>query len=251
MGTTSNSAPPAPAKPRARTTGSGGRNWYLDEIVVVAFAVFGVAGAVFLPLRYNVPPITTSYLLATGLAALAYRFLGGIGGASLTVGALKLGGALAALVGIATLINNALVGQIPKPHEVWQVSGQVVDDQGKPIPYFDPGDIAIQPSELHPGIEGKYVVTVTSWPDINGNPQFPTLSVSHATFGSDQVDLNPNAQNDVSVTRNGQSISIGRIQLHKLATYNPTQALTPAPSNAGTATHAATPEHNPTPEHNQ
>lgn len=242
MGAAPQSVPPVPAKSRPPAGGHGKRGWYIDELVVAAFAIFGVAGAVFLPLRYNIPPITTSYLLATGLAALAYRFLGGIPGTSLTVGALKLGGALAALVGIATLVNNSLVNQIPKPREVWQVSGQVVDDQGKPIPYFDPGDIAIQPSVVHPGILGKFQVTVTSWPDINGNPQFPTLSISHATFGSDLIDLNLNAQNDVSVTRKGQSIVIGRIQLHKLANYSPTQTLTPVPQAVAPAT--STPEQN-------
>ncbi len=241
MGTAPQTAPPIPAEP-GTPAGRSGRGWNLDEIVVAAFAIFGVAGGVFLPLRYSIPPITTSFLLATGLAALAYRFLGGIPGTSITVGALKLGGALAALVGIALIINNALVGQIPKPHEVWQVTGQVVDDQGKPIPYFDPGDVSIQPSVVNPGILGKYQVTVTSWPDINGNPQFPILSISHATFGSDLIDLNLNAQNDVPVTRNGQSIVIGRVQLHKLASYSPTQTLTPVPQAAAPAT--ATPEQN-------
>jgi hypothetical protein len=244
MGATSQSAPPAPGKPRARAGTAGGRNWYIDEIVVAAFAIFGVAGAVFLPLRYNIPPITTSFLLATGLAALAYRFLGGIPGTSITVGALKLGGALAALVGIALIINNSLSKQLPQPHQVWQVSGQVVDDQGVPIPYFDPSDISIEPSTIDPGLQGKFQVMVTSWPDINGNPQFPVLAVSHAAYGTDLVDLNPNAKNDVSVTRSGQSIVVGTIQLHKLATYNPTQALKPAPPDAVTATPTPTPEQN-------
>ncbi len=234
MGTTSNSAPPAPAKPRARAA-AGGRHWYIDEIVVAAFAFLGVGGAVFLPLRYTIPPITTSFLLATGLAALTYRFLGGIQGASFSVGSLKLGGALAALVGIALLINNSLVGQIPKPHEVWQVSGQVLDDQGNPIQVFDPGDIAINPATIHTGLDGKFELTITSWPDINGNQQFPTLSVSHAPFKYDMIDLNPGAKNDVSVTRDGQSIVLGAVQLHPQSDYLPTQPPKPVPPSAGPA----------------
>ena len=93
----------APSPPPAR------RSWYMDEIVVSAFAFFGVGGGVLLPLFYGydkIPPITASFLLATGLAALTYRYLGGIEGASFTVGALKLGGALAALGGVAMIINN-------------------------------------------------------------------------------------------------------------------------------------------------
>jgi hypothetical protein len=235
MGATPQTAPPAPAEPQA-PEGRGGRTWNMDEIVVAAFAIFGVVGGVFLPLRFNIPPITTSFLLATGLAALAYRFLGGIPGTSLTVGALKLGGALAALVGIALIINNILSKQLPQPHEVWQVTGQVVDEQGIPIPYFDPSDISIEPSTVDPGLQGKFQVMVTSWPDINGNPQFPVLAVSHAAYGTDMIDLNPNAKNDVAVTRSGQSIVVGTIQLRKLATYNPTQALKPAPPDTVTAT---------------
>jgi hypothetical protein len=80
--------------------------------VVAAFAFLGVGGAVFLPIRFHVPPIVISFLMATGVAALAYRYLGGIPGASIAIGALKLSGALAALVGIALLINSYLPGQI-------------------------------------------------------------------------------------------------------------------------------------------
>lgn len=84
----------------------------LDDIVVLVFALLGFVGAIFLPTRFNLPPIVISFLLATGLAALAYRYLGGIPGTSLAVGALKLGGALAALVGIALLINSYYVDQV-------------------------------------------------------------------------------------------------------------------------------------------
>ncbi len=249
MGATPQS-PPAP--PQAPSQSSGVRGWYIDEIVVVAFAVFGVAGAVFLPLRYNIPPIITAYLMSTGLAALAYRFLGGVQGSSLTVGALKLSGALAALVGIASLINHTLVSELPKPHEVWQVTGQVLDETGKPLSYFDPGDIAIQPSVIRPGIEGKYQVTVTSWPDINGNQQLPALSISHAAYSPVVIDLNSGTQNAETVTRNGQSIAISPVQLQKLVSYAPTQPLQPVaaglqapPTTPAAAAPTATPESQP------
>jgi hypothetical protein len=80
--------------------------------VVAAFAFLGVAGAVFVPIRLHVPPILISFLMATGLASLAYRYLGGIPGTSIVIGTLKLGGALAALVGIAVLINNYVSRQV-------------------------------------------------------------------------------------------------------------------------------------------
>jgi hypothetical protein len=245
MGATPQPVPTAPPETPAPPAVPGKRNWYIDEIVVVAFAVFGVAGAVFLPLHYSIPPIITAYLLATGLAALAYRFLGGIQGSSIAVGVVKLGGSLGALAAVATLINSALVNQLPKPYEVWQVSGEVVDEAGKPWASFDPGDIAIQPSVVYTGIAGDYRVTITSSPDINGNQQFPKLSIGHADYSSDAIDLNPGSQNDVSVTRNGQSLVIGRVQLHKLATYSPSQPLQPVAAGLEApplATSTATPE---------
>lgn len=244
MGATSNPASTAPAKLRAR--GAGGRHSYTDEIVVAVFAILGVGGAVFLPLHYNnIPPIITSFLLATGLAALTYRFLGGIQGASFAMGSLKLGGTLAALVGIAMLIDHALGAEIAAEpqYEVWQVSGQVLDDQGNPIQVFDPGDIAIQPSTVHAGIDGKFQLMVTSHPDINRAQKLPILSIGHSAYKEVTIDLNPNTRNNVPVTRDGKSIVVGPIQLEKLAGYNPTQALTPVPSDAGTQTPAATPEH--------
>jgi hypothetical protein len=236
MGTTTQSAPPAePQAPETR----GGRSWNMDEIVVAAFAIFGVVGGVFLPLRFDIPPITISFLLATGLAALAYRFLGGIPGTSLTVGALKLSGALAALVGIALIINNYMVGQLPKPHEVWQVSGQAFDPDGNPIEVFDPGDIAVTPATIHTGLDGKFSLTVTSWPDINGNQSLPTITVSHAPYKYVSVDLNTGAKNDVPVTRDGQSLVIGPIKLQTPGQYvssEPARQVSPTAGPAPGAT---------------
>lgn len=242
MGTTRQSVPPPATVPR--TPGrSGARHWYIDEIIVASFAFLGVGGAVFLPLYNSIPPITTSFLLATGLAALTYRFLGGIQGASFTVGSLKLGGALAALVGIAMLIDNSLVKQLAAQpqHVVWQVQGQVLDGQGNPIQVFAPGDIAINPATIHTGLDGRFQLTVTSWPDINGNQQFPTLAISHAPYKSDTIDLNPDAKNDVSVTRKGQSIVLGPIQLHPLSNYVSTQTPKQVPPSAGPAPGASEP----------
>src|SRR6266851_4228673 len=85
----------------------------LDDIIVTVFAFLGFGGALFLPLKYHVPPIMLSFLAATGIAALVYRFLGGVAGTSLTVGALKATGALAALAGIALVIHVPLVDEVP------------------------------------------------------------------------------------------------------------------------------------------
>jgi hypothetical protein len=210
-----------PGHPQAPQVDNQIRPWYVDEIVVAGFALVGVGGAVFLPLWFNIPPITTSFLLATGLAALTYRYLGGIQGATFTVGTLKLGGALAALVGIALLINNYLVAEIPH-FELWDIHGQVADEAGKPIEPLDPKDFIISPSIFHQDPGGKFNIVIFSSPDAYGNVQYPSLSISHDGFDSRSIDFSPDGVNDVPVKRQGQSIHLSRVTLHhETKPYNP------------------------------
>jgi len=220
MGTTPQSGAPTTADQQA-TPAAGGRHWYVDEIIVAAFAFLGVGGAVFLPLRYTIPPITTSFLLATGLAALTYRFLGGIQGASFTVGSLKLGGALAALVGIAMLINHALVAEQPAPHQAYQLKGLVVDDKGQPVPNLNVSNFSLSPPTIYPDPGGNdFQMTFTTGSDFNGNPVFPKLEINYGSLTS-TVDLG-------TVARNGLEIPLGTVHLHPAAS-SPAHALIPAP----------------------
>lgn len=216
------------------------RAWPMDDIVVAAFAFLGLGGAVLLPVKFYIPPITISFLLATGLAALTYRYLGGIQNSSFSVGALKLGGALGALVGIALLINTRLQPQMPAPPKqflVWEVSGQVTDDAGTPIEPLDTDDIKLKPPPLQPSVQGKFKLALHSWPDIEGRNAFPGLSISHNGYTPHPIDLNPNAINDVEITRNGQHIEIKRIALHALSKdyHPPQQKLQEVPYSAVTA----------------
>jgi hypothetical protein len=94
------SQPPSPEQATRRLSA--------DDLVVIVFAFFGLAGSIFLVLLTTAPPIMISLLLATGIAAFVYKFLGGIQGASIVVGTLKLGGTMAALVGLALIINPRL-----------------------------------------------------------------------------------------------------------------------------------------------
>ena len=130
-----------------------GRAWSMDDIVVAVFALLGIGGAVFLPLRFDgFSPTITSFLLATGLAALTYRYLGGVQGASFSMGTLKLSGALAALVGIAMLVHHTIVSDpLPQRYQTWQVSGQVMDESGQPVAQLlDQTDFAIYPPLMVP-----------------------------------------------------------------------------------------------------
>lgn len=80
----------------------------LEDIVVTFFAVMGFLGSVFLYRTASAPPIIIAFFLATGVASVVYRFLGGIHGATFVWGALKLTGAMAALVGVAFGVNHYL-----------------------------------------------------------------------------------------------------------------------------------------------
>ena len=219
-----------------------GRQWYIDEIVVAAFAFFGVGSAIYIPLRFGpdkVPAILISFLLATGLAALTYRYLGGIQGATFAVGALKLTGSLGALVGIGLLINGRLELQVHPPpppplFELWVVSGQVTNEAGKPIEPLEEKDVTLVPATLVRKGKGNFTMNIYSWPAPGGGRAFPTLAISHNKLDSHPVDLNPNASNDVEITRTGPYINIKRIPLYVPAkSYHPShKVLKPVPFSA-------------------
>jgi hypothetical protein len=83
------------------------------DVVIILVIVFGflLSLAIFL-FRWPIPPIVSAVLLGTALSALVYRFLGGIqADTSFTIGALKLSGTMAALIGCIYFINNALEKQ--------------------------------------------------------------------------------------------------------------------------------------------
>ena len=231
--------PPNPEPPAQPP--SNARPWSADEKVVAAFAVLGVFGAVFFPMWFTVPPVITSFLMATGLAALAYRFLGGVGGASFAVGTLKLGGALAALVGIAMLINQTLEKQVaplqapPPPYQVWEVNAVVTDQSGKVIEPLEAGDVEIDPPAVRKGRGGRVKIDLYSQPNLNNKVEFPVIVVTHKGYGRHLVDLDPNAKNDVDIKRDGRLITISQIPLPPpdAGGYHPSDALpSPVPYTA-------------------
>jgi len=223
------------------------RAWSMDDIVVAVFAFLGIGGAVFFPLRFdNFSPTITSFLLATGLAALTYRYLGGIQGASFTVGTLKLGGALAALVGIAMLIHHTMVSDPPPPRfQTWEVSGQVTNESGQPVaPLLDQANFAVFPSTVVPTPDAKFKLNVFSQLDENGNMTFPTLQIAYPKYLPANLDLNQGAQHDMDIKWVGHRIVIQQIKLHPdLAPLNPQQSLHKI--SDGSVALPASPEANP------
>lgn len=162
------------------------RTWSTDDTVVAAFALLGFGGAVFLPLAYNVPPIVTSFLLATGLAALTYRYLGGIGGASFAIGALKLTGTLGAMVGIALLINNQLVYQTTV--QVWELHGKVLNQNKDAIDPLNDADFSVFPVNAHAGKLGDFHVEFIRHPTESEDKDM-YLTVLHKDFGKVVIPL--------------------------------------------------------------
>jgi hypothetical protein len=205
------------------------RPWTMDDVFVAVFALLGVGGAVFLPLRFEgFSPTITSFLLATGLAALTYRYLGGVQGASFSMGTLKLGGALAALVGIGLLVHNTMASDAR--YQDWQVTGVVNGANGQPIGnILFPTDFSTNPSHIDLDGSGGFSLHIHSFSGENGTIQFPKLFVTHANLASPAVDLNPGAQNpgNVAISRDGHVITIRGITLVPPATaYAPPQTQT-------------------------
>jgi hypothetical protein len=78
-----------------------------EDKVVICFSLLGLIGSVALYFL-KVPSVMISIFLSAGITALVYRFLGGIQNATFAVGALKLGGTIAALIGIAFWVDDRL-----------------------------------------------------------------------------------------------------------------------------------------------
>lgn len=82
-----------------------------DDAVVVPLVSLGLLGG--LVAQYlKFPPILVAVLLALGVASAIYRFLGGVAGASIATGSMRLGGTAAVFLAIAWFVNNNLVEQI-------------------------------------------------------------------------------------------------------------------------------------------
>lgn len=85
---------------------------FWDDLVIITFAILGFAGPVILNLTTNAGlPIINSILLATGVSAVVYRYLGGIQSAAFHFGNFRVAGTLAALLGTTFFVNYYLQSQ--------------------------------------------------------------------------------------------------------------------------------------------
>ena len=76
-----------------------------EDKVAVLVVLFGLGGGALL-YRLAMPSIMTSLFLSAGISSLVYRFLGGIKGAEFSMGPMKLGGTIAALIGVAWWLDS-------------------------------------------------------------------------------------------------------------------------------------------------
>ncbi|MBI5555812.1 MAG: hypothetical protein HY920_08195 [Elusimicrobia bacterium] len=81
-----------------------------EDMVILVVTGMGFLGSVGIYLL-GMPPIIVAVFLATGLATVVYRFLGGIRQTTFVSGTLKITGTAAFLIGSAWFINGYLVRQ--------------------------------------------------------------------------------------------------------------------------------------------
>ena len=85
-------------------------NSHFENKVILVAILTGFIGSIIIYFM-KLPPVVVAIFLATGVAALVYRFLGGAAGASMAMGTLKLSGSIAVLLGSAWFINGELIKQ--------------------------------------------------------------------------------------------------------------------------------------------
>ena len=81
-----------------------------EDWVVVALFILSVPGG-FVAAYMNFQPILVAVLVAFGIAAAIFRFLGGVEGASIKTGSLRLSGSAAVFLAITLVVNGNLVAQ--------------------------------------------------------------------------------------------------------------------------------------------
>jgi len=90
-----------------QSSAPSGRGLCPEDVVIIVVVGIGFVGSVII-YGLDLPPIMVAIFLATGVASLVYRFLGGIQSATFNIGPVKLAGTIAALISCAWFINVQL-----------------------------------------------------------------------------------------------------------------------------------------------
>ena len=109
-----------------------------EDMVLVAVMALGLLGS---PVMYaagiNIPAVMHALLLGSAVAALVYRFLGGIAAqTSFAIGALRVGGSLAALLGTAITIYHLFPAPVVPLNELFKpnINGWFAMDKASALP---------------------------------------------------------------------------------------------------------------------
>lgn len=113
-----------------QSSASSGRGLCPEDVVIIVVVAIGFVGSVIIYVL-NLASIMVAVFLATGVASLVYRFLGGIQGATFNIGPVKLAGTIAALIGCAYFINMELKCDLSKVTDWFAVDAK--DRKGTPV----------------------------------------------------------------------------------------------------------------------
>lgn len=147
--------------------------------------------AFFLLLSFLVlVPIVPAYLL--------FRILPSTGNVQGTFKGMeiKLGGAFAGYFVLVCLIIAELpkIKEVvnPSPTQVWEVEGQLVDENGEGIQPLERKDITFQPDSLNLNPNGWFKITfATQLTRTAAGVEFPRLNLGHDGYKDMSVDLGP------------------------------------------------------------
>jgi hypothetical protein len=134
---------------------------------------------------------------------------------------IKLSGAFAGYFAVVLLIvmNHAVL--IPVQYQMWTVTGQVVDESGRPIDPLAYKNIALEPNPLIPISPGMFTLSFYSSSAPTGTS--PTLSISADDYATVCYSLDKSMPQtpgcSSAVTVSGNTIDVGKVVLQKSPPY--------------------------------
>jgi hypothetical protein len=146
-------------------------------------------------------PIVPAYLLFKALPSSAI-VSGPLQGLNI-----NLGGAFAGYFAVVVLVistHNIVFPPPPPPlppaYQVWEISGQVTDQDGNAIEPLDIKDIALSPPIFQSSPGGNFTLTFATMPAPGGGMKYPILTVSHPNFQVMTIPLEPSALKELATT---------------------------------------------------
>ena len=153
---------------------------------------------------------------------------------------LKLGGAFAAYFVIILFVwASHPIWNPPAQFQVWELDGQVTDDQGNPIEILDDNDIGLDPEPIHREANGGFKLTIATVPTPGGGIGYPRLTIGHKNLRPVTIYLDPKSHTSGGLQLHWDTtnkvVSIGTVALHKLPEYGTAAVVAPIPITNPTA----------------